>query len=174
VEEDGRWRATGETRWQTASQERVAAIGTPGESTMKTCGSSEVFGEQVDEEMTLRPPCSVGEACDSQPVETDRTWRLLGADGIRSGRGPTVRTALRGARSEWMKHATGFTCPSRGDQARGTSLGAFLGGMVSGTSDFTSPHPVSALWPVFARPAYAVAPAQPTAGIPCPTPSSHR
>jgi hypothetical protein len=87
VEEDGRWRATGETRWQTASQERVAAIGTPGESTMKTCGSSEVFGEQVDEEMTLRPPCSVGEACDSQPVETDRTWRLLGADGIRAAAG---------------------------------------------------------------------------------------
>ena len=30
-------------------------------------------------------------------------------------------------------------------RARGTSLGAFLGGMVSGTSDITSPHPVSAL-----------------------------
>ena len=34
---------------------------------------------------------------------------------VGSGRGPTVRTALRGAKSEWMKHATGFTCPSRGD-----------------------------------------------------------
>src|SRR2546426_2183741 len=34
---------------------------------------------------------------------------------VRSGRGPTVRTALRGARSERMKHATGFTCLSRGD-----------------------------------------------------------
>ena len=34
---------------------------------------------------------------------------------VRSGRGPTVRTAPRGARSEWMKHATGFTCLSRGD-----------------------------------------------------------
>ena len=34
---------------------------------------------------------------------------------VRSGRGPTVRTALRGARSEWMKHATGFICLSRGD-----------------------------------------------------------
>jgi hypothetical protein len=30
-------------------------------------------------------------------------------------------------------------------RARGTSLGAFLGGMVAGTSDITSPHPVSAL-----------------------------
>ena len=30
------------------------------------------------------------------------------------------------------------------------------------------------LRPVFTRPAYAVAPAQPTAGIPYPTPSSHR
>ncbi len=30
-------------------------------------------------------------------------------------------------------------------RARGTSLGAFLGGMVTGTSDITSPHPVSAL-----------------------------
>lgn len=100
MEEDGKWRATGETRWQTASQERVAAIGTPGEPTMKTCGSSEVFGEQVDEEMTLRPPCSVGEACDSQPVETDRTWRLLGADGIRAaaGRpGPGLDQQRRGA-----------------------------------------------------------------------------
>jgi hypothetical protein len=28
-------------------------------------------------------------------------------------------------------------------------------------------------WPVFTRPAYTVAPAQPTAGIPCPTPSPH-
>src|SRR5919112_5912230 len=31
------------------------------------------------------------------------------------GRGPTLRTAPRGARSGWMKHATGFTCPSRSD-----------------------------------------------------------
>ena len=37
-------------------------------------------------------------------------------------------------------------------RARGTSLGAFLGGMVSGTSDITSPHPVSALMAGF-RPA---------------------
>ena len=37
-------------------------------------------------------------------------------------------------------------------RARGTSLGAFLGGMVSGTSDVTSPHPVSALMAGF-RPA---------------------
>ena len=57
-------------------------------------------------------------------------------------------------------------------RARGTSLGTFLGGMVSGTSGITPPHPVSALRPVFPRPAYAVAPARPTAGIPWPTPSS--
>jgi hypothetical protein len=31
---------------------------------------------------------------------------------VGSGRGPTVRTAPRGARSGWVKHATGFTCPS--------------------------------------------------------------
>jgi hypothetical protein len=37
-------------------------------------------------------------------------------------------------------------------RARGPSLGAFLGGMVSGTSDVTSPHPVSALMAGF-RPA---------------------
>jgi hypothetical protein len=37
-------------------------------------------------------------------------------------------------------------------RARGTSLGAFLGGMASGTSDITSPHPVSALMAGF-RPA---------------------
>ena len=48
------------------TREGVAAIGTPGGSSLKTCGSSGVFGEQADEEMTLRPPCSVGEACDSQ------------------------------------------------------------------------------------------------------------
>ena len=34
---------------------------------------------------------------------------------VRSGRGPTFRTAPRGARSGRMKHATGFTCSSRGD-----------------------------------------------------------
>ena len=34
---------------------------------------------------------------------------------VGSGRGPTLRTAPRGARSEWVKHATGFTCSSRGD-----------------------------------------------------------
>jgi len=33
---------------------------------------------------------------------------------VRSGRGPTFRTAPRGARSGRMKHATGFTCSSRG------------------------------------------------------------
>jgi hypothetical protein len=55
-----------ETRWQTANQNGVAAIGTPGGSSMRTCGSGRVLEEQVDEEMTLRPPCSVGEACDSQ------------------------------------------------------------------------------------------------------------
>ena len=37
-------------------------------------------------------------------------------------------------------------------RARGISLGAFLGGMVTGTSDITSPHPVSALMAGF-RPA---------------------
>src|SRR4051812_35363533 len=39
----------------------------------------------------------------------------MGALRVGSGRGPTVRTAPRGAKSGWMKHATGFTCPSRGD-----------------------------------------------------------
>jgi hypothetical protein len=34
---------------------------------------------------------------------------------VGSGRGLTLRTAPRGARSGWMKHATGFTCPSRSD-----------------------------------------------------------
>jgi len=34
---------------------------------------------------------------------------------VGSGRGPTVRTAPRGARSGRMKHATGFTCWSRRD-----------------------------------------------------------
>ena len=34
---------------------------------------------------------------------------------VRSGRGPTFRTAPRGARSGRMKHATGFICLSRGD-----------------------------------------------------------
>jgi hypothetical protein len=34
---------------------------------------------------------------------------------VGSGRGPTFRTAPRGARSGRMKHATGFTCPGRGD-----------------------------------------------------------
>jgi hypothetical protein len=67
------WWTGGETRWQTANREGVAAIGTPGGSWMKTCGSEGVSEEQVDEEMTLRPPCSTGEACDSQPVETDRS-----------------------------------------------------------------------------------------------------
>jgi len=33
---------------------------------------------------------------------------------VGSGRGPTLRTAPRGARSGWMKHATGFICSSRG------------------------------------------------------------
>ena len=32
---------------------------------------------------------------------------------VRSSRGSTFRTAPRGARSERMKHATGFTCSSR-------------------------------------------------------------
>src|SRR5207237_3054378 len=35
----------------------------------------------------------------------------MGALRVGSGRGPTVRTAPRGARSGWMKHATGFICP---------------------------------------------------------------
>ena len=30
---------------------------------------------------------------------------------VRSSRGPTVRKAPRGAKSGWMKRATGFTCP---------------------------------------------------------------
>jgi hypothetical protein len=34
---------------------------------------------------------------------------------VRSGRGPTFRTAPRGARSGRVEHATGFTCSSRGD-----------------------------------------------------------
>src|SRR4051812_11854384 len=34
---------------------------------------------------------------------------------VGSGRGPTLRTAPRGAESGWVKHATGFTCPSRSD-----------------------------------------------------------
>ena len=34
---------------------------------------------------------------------------------VGSGRGPTVRTAPRGAKSGRMKHATGFTCSSRSD-----------------------------------------------------------
>jgi hypothetical protein len=55
-----------ETRWQTANRKELQAIGTPGGASLKTCGGGEVFGEQVDEEMTLRPPCSAGEACDSQ------------------------------------------------------------------------------------------------------------
>ena len=39
----------------------------------------------------------------------------MGALRVRSGRGPTFRTAPRGAKSGRMKHATGFTCSSRGD-----------------------------------------------------------
>jgi hypothetical protein len=39
----------------------------------------------------------------------------MGALRVRSGRGPTFRTAPRGAKSGRMKHATGFTCPSRSD-----------------------------------------------------------
>jgi hypothetical protein len=71
-----------ETRWQTANQEGVAAIGTPGGSSMKTCGGEVELREQVDEEMTLRPPCSTGEACDShsrwRPTDRDLTivWDL--------------------------------------------------------------------------------------------------
>jgi hypothetical protein len=64
------------TRWQTANQNGVAAIGTPGGSSMKTCGSGRVLEEQVDEEMTLRPPCSTGEAYDSH----SRWWRPTDRD----------------------------------------------------------------------------------------------
>ncbi len=39
----------------------------------------------------------------------------MGALRVRSGRGPTFRTAPRGARSGRMKHATGFICSSRSD-----------------------------------------------------------
>jgi hypothetical protein len=39
----------------------------------------------------------------------------MGALRVGSGRGPTLRTAPRGARSGRMKHATGFICLSRGD-----------------------------------------------------------
>jgi hypothetical protein len=60
-----RWAMARKTRWQTANQEGVAAIGTPGGSSMKTCGGVGELREQVDEEMTLRPPCSTGDACDS-------------------------------------------------------------------------------------------------------------
>jgi hypothetical protein len=70
-----RWTMAGETRWQTANQEGVAAIGTPGGSSMKTCGGEGELREQVDEEMTLRPPCSTGEACDSHS-----RWRLTDRD----------------------------------------------------------------------------------------------
>jgi len=66
-----------ETRWQTANQDGVATIGTPGGSSMKTCGGGRGFREQVDEEMTLRPPCSTGEAlCDSH----SRRWRPTDRD----------------------------------------------------------------------------------------------
>jgi hypothetical protein len=69
-----------ETRWQTANQNGVAAIGTPGGSSMRTCGSGRVLEEQVDEEMTLRPPCSTGEACDSHSRwrPTDRDLTIVG------------------------------------------------------------------------------------------------
>ena len=46
-----RWTMASETRWQTANQEGVAAIGTPGGSSMKTCGGKGELREQVDEEM---------------------------------------------------------------------------------------------------------------------------
>jgi hypothetical protein len=34
---------------------------------------------------------------------------------VGSGRGPTLRTARRGATSAWMRRATGLTCSSRGN-----------------------------------------------------------
>jgi hypothetical protein len=65
----------------------VAAIETPGESSLKTCGCGRVSGEQVDEEMTLRPPCPADEACDSQSVETGRE---LGDCSVLAGFGAVV------------------------------------------------------------------------------------
>ena len=94
-----------ETRWQTANRNELQAIGTPGGASLKTCGGREVFGEQVDEEMTLRPPCSVGGRVIHSAVETDRTWRLFGTDGIRAA-GGTTGSGLRQQRRECHETTT--------------------------------------------------------------------
>ena len=54
-----------------------------------------------------------GEAldCDPQARMAILPGSSMRALRVGSGRGPTLRTAPRGAESGWVKHATGSTCP---------------------------------------------------------------
>lgn len=70
---------------------------------MKTCGGREVFGEQADEEMTLRPPCSVGERV------IHSRWRPIG---------PGDDSGLTGIGQRWDDPVRGLWSSAEGATRR--------------------------------------------------------